>query len=113
MITPSIISQLDIEKIQSARISKRKASYIKNLSALVYMGELILEELPSLSDEEVRKKFTSVKGIGDWTAKMFLIFVLGRSDILPYEDAALIQGFRWLYGIEHPSVDDVKYIATK
>lgn len=77
------------------------------------MGELILEELPSLSNEEVRKKLTLVKGIGDWTTKMSLIFVLERSDILPYEDAAFIQGFRRLYGIEHPSVDDVKYIATK
>lgn len=46
---------------------------------------------------DVIKKLTSVRGIGNWTAKMYLLFVLGRQDILPYEDGAFLQSYRWMY----------------
>jgi DNA-3-methyladenine glycosylase II len=50
-----------------------------------------------LSDEEVSKRLTSIKGIGNWTAKMYLLFFLQREDILPYEDGAFLQSYKWLY----------------
>ena len=59
--------------------------------------DLVLSDLTKLSDLEVIKKLTKYRGIGNWTAKMYLIFVLNRQDILPYEDGAFIQAYKWLY----------------
>lgn len=53
--------------------------------------------LTDLSDEEAFRQLTSIKGIGHWTAKMYLLFFLKREDILPYEDVAFIQAYKWLY----------------
>lgn len=63
--------------------------------------------MQNFDDLEVIKRLTSIKGIGTWTAKMYLIFVLNRQDILPYEDGAFMQVFRWLYKTENCSKQDV------
>ena len=112
-ITPEKIANLDIEDIRQAGISKQKASYIQNLSAVVNSGSLNLEELSLLSDNDVIQKLTALKGIGNWTAKMYLIFVLNRNDILPFEDAAFLQGFRWLYDLEKVTKAEVIDISKK
>ena len=76
-------------------------------------GSLNLEELSLLSDNDVIQKLTALKGIGNWTAKMYLIFVLNRNDILPFEDAAFLQGFRWLYDLEKVTKAEVIDISKK
>lgn len=68
------------------------------------MPEQRLQALAALSDDEVRAALTAVRGIGRWTADMFLIFYLERPDVLPVEDGAVRQVFRWLYGA--PLTDD-------
>ncbi len=96
-VTPESINALSIEQMRSTGTSSTKASYIKDMTSKIISGELILSDLSNLSDDDVMKKLLSLRGIGQWTAKMYLIFVLDRSDILPYEDVAFLQAYEWMY----------------
>lgn len=75
--------------------------------------DLILSDLAQLSDIEVIKKLTKYRGIGNWTAKMYLIFVLDRQDILPYEDGAFLQAYKWLYKTDDISPKSVEKKCRK
>ena len=96
-INPQTISALSVEQLKGTGTSTAKATYIKCLTNDVLSGKLNLINLKNESDSTVIKQLTSVRGIGTWTAKMFLLFILGRQDILPYEDGAFLQSYRWLY----------------
>ena len=96
-ISPDKISLLSIEDIRSTGTSAAKAKYIQNVTKAVLSGNLDFSELEQLSDAEVMKKLTSIQGIGNWTAKMYLLFVLNRPNVLPYEDGAFLQSYRWMY----------------
>lgn len=96
-ITPRAIRGLTDEGIKSCGTSGPKVNYIRSLTQAVLTGELNFSALPALTDAEAMKQLTRVRGIGSWTAKMFLIFCLDRQDILPYEDVAFLQGYAWLY----------------
>ena len=96
-IIPERVSQLTDEQIKSIGTSSSKVSFIRSLTDKVISGELDLETLENLTDEEAYKKLISLKGIGSWTSKMYLIFVLDRQDILPYEDVAFLQSYAWMY----------------
>lgn len=96
-ITPFCISALSVEDLRGIGLSKSKSEYIINLANLTKEGNFNFSELSQMSDENVIKKLTAIKGIGNWTAKMYLIFFLQREDILPYEDGAFIQSYKWLY----------------
>ena len=78
----------------------KKAQYIKGLSEAVLSGALDIEGLAGLPDKDVASRLTSIKGIGDWTAEMFLIFSLGRMNILSYKDFAIRKGMMSLYGLK-------------
>lgn len=97
-ITPQSVSSLSIEQIRSTGTSQGKAQYISGITKAVITGELDLSSLGTLSDDNVVKVLTSFRGIGNWTAKMYLIFVLDRQDIIPFEDVAFLQGYSWAYG---------------
>ena len=96
-VTPHKISLLTDEQIKSVGTAKAKVEYIRCLTEAVISNDLIFSELTTMSDIEVMKKLTTLHGIGNWSAKMYLIFVLDRQDILPYEDIAFLQGYSWLY----------------
>ena len=100
----SALSDLELRAIGT---SSAKATCIQNITRQITDGSLCLEDLQNYDDLEVIKRLTSIKGIGTWTAKMYLIFVLNRQDILPYEDGAFMQVFRWLYKTEKCSKQDV------
>jgi DNA-3-methyladenine glycosylase II len=85
-LTPEGILKLSDEQLRSVGLSKQKSGYLKDLSAKTADGSLDFARLPELSDEEVIKHLTQVKGIGVWTAQMFLMFSLGRPDVLPTGD---------------------------
>lgn len=80
---------------------------IKALTDSVLVGNINFSEFSTMSDSEVKDKLTSIKGIGKWTAKMYLIFVLDRQNILPTEDAAFLQRYCWLYKVENPTKKDI------
>lgn len=96
-ITPSSIDQLTINELKGIGTSTAKATYIKELTSSVLSGNIDLEKLEYLSDTDVIKSLTKLKGIGEWTSHMYLIFVLDRQDILPTTDVAFLQVYKWLY----------------
>lgn len=107
-VTHSTISALSDDEIRSTGTSNAKVSYIRNLTAAITKGDIDLDSLENLQDDEVIKKLTSIRGIGNWSAKMFLIFVLNRPDVLPFEDGAFLQTYRWMYKTEDSSPQAVK-----
>ncbi len=85
-LTPEGILKLSDEQLRSVGLSKQKSAYLKDLAAKTAAGLLDFARLPELADDEVIKHLTQVKGIGVWTAHMFLIFSLRRPDVLPTGD---------------------------
>ena len=96
-ITPDHINKLSDEEIRKTGTSTAKVEYIRNLTAAVIEKQIDFETMAGLSDTIIIKKLTQIRGIGKWTAKMFLIFVLDRPNIIPSEDGAFLQVYRWLY----------------
>ncbi|HZQ94511.1 MAG TPA: DNA-3-methyladenine glycosylase [Candidatus Sulfotelmatobacter sp.] len=85
-VTPQGILKLSDEQLRSAGLSKQKSAYLKDLATKTAAGVLDFSRLPDLSDEEVIQHLTQVKGIGPWTAHMFLMFSLRRPNVLPTGD---------------------------
>jgi DNA-3-methyladenine glycosylase II len=85
-LTPEGILKLTDEQLSSVGLSKQKSAYLKDLAAKTRDGLLDFARLPELSDQEVIEHLTQVKGIGVWTAHMFLMFTLRRRDVLPTGD---------------------------
>ena len=94
-----IISTSDIELKSKIGLSSNKVQYLKDLSTKVEQEKINLELLSTMSDEEVIAELTLVKGIGRWTAEMFLIFCLGRPDILPVTDLGIRKAVHKLYSL--------------
>ncbi len=97
VIRPETVIAEDVNNIQKCGMSFRKASYIKDIAESVYSGELNIDELNHMSDEEVIKKLTSLNGVGVWTAEMLMIFSMERPDILSWGDLAIKRGICKLY----------------
>lgn len=87
------------EQLRAAGLSRQKISYVRDLSEKFTGGALSEDEFAAEEDEEVIRRVTSVKGIGRWTAEMFLIFSLGRPDVLPVDDLGVRRGFQLTYGL--------------
>jgi DNA-3-methyladenine glycosylase II len=85
-LTPESILKLSDEQLRSVGLSKQKSTYLKDLAAKTASGLLDFSRLPELSDEEVIAHLTQIKGIGVWTAHMFLMFSLRRPNVLPTGD---------------------------
>lgn len=95
-ITPEKLTKLTKEELRSCGLSYAKCSYVKDLAEKVLTKKLSVKKLDKLPDEEVEKKLLAVKGIGKWTAEMFLMFTLGRQDVFPIEDLGIRNGMRKL-----------------
>ena len=80
-------------------LSFKKIEYIKNLATKIASGELKIHYLPKLQDEEVITELVKVKGIGRWTAEMFLIFSLNRADVIPLDDLGIKKAIQKLYSL--------------
>lgn len=98
-ITPKGILALSEETLRSAGLSAAKTRYVHDLAEKVHSGEVPLDALHELEDEEVIQRLIVIKGIGRWTAEMFLIFSLGRLDVLPVDDLGLRAGVMKQYGL--------------
>lgn len=99
-MTPAHLSTLSLVELKSAGLSKQKASYILDLSMRVRDGTLPLQRMARLSDDAVIESLIEVKGIGVWTAHMFLIFSLGRLDVLPHGDYGVRSAIQKLYDLK-------------
>jgi len=89
--TPATFLRLDDGQLRASGFSRQKTGYCRNLAREILDGKLQLAALAQLDDDEVRRRLTAVKGIGNWTADIYLLMVLGRPDIWPLGDIALAQ----------------------
>ena len=103
-ITPEALHRATIEEIQQCGMSMRKANYIKEATAKIVSSELDIDELYSLSDEEVVEKLSTLHGVGVWTAEMILIFCMQRPNIMSWGDLAIHRGLRMIY--RHRKIDE-------
>lgn len=90
-------------------LSRQKIKYLRDLSEKVKRGELNIKKLDSFSDEEVIRQLTAVKGVGNWTAEMFLMFSLGRPDIFPVDDLGIRKSAEILFKTKGNSQKIAKY----
>lgn len=91
------ILKLKIEDLRSIGLSQSKSRYIINLAKLVDNKDVDFDKIALLPDEEAKLELKKIDGIGNWTSKMYLIFFLQREDVLPFEDGAFLQAYKWLY----------------
>jgi DNA-3-methyladenine glycosylase II len=99
-IQPEKLALLPVEDIQQCGMSMRKARYIQNAAMTVDRGELDLDGLAELSDNEVVMRLSSLPGIGVWTAEMLMIFSMQRPDVVSWNDLAIRRGIQILYGYD-------------
>jgi DNA-3-methyladenine glycosylase II len=99
-LTPEAILKLTPARMRKAGLSKQKTAYIRDLARKTNRGALDFALLPGLSDDEVVAMLTQVKGIGVWTAHMFLMFALERPDVLPTGDLGIRMAVRKAYGMD-------------
>lgn len=104
-LTPPSVANLSDEQLRSAGVSRPKISYLRDLCSKVTAGEISFRNFPRMKDEEVRTALTSVKGLGEWSADMYLIFVMNRTDVLPTKDQGLVNGICLLYDCESGDID--------
>jgi DNA-3-methyladenine glycosylase II len=98
--TPAELLAADPEEVRSAGLSRPKVSYLRSLAEHIESGELELDRLAELSDDEVSEQLTAVKGLGQWTADMFLIFHLDRPDVLPVGDLGVRRAVERQYDLD-------------
>lgn len=99
-ITPDSILKLRPQQMRSLGLSRQKLTYIRDLARKTRDGIVEFERFPQMADEEVIAELTQVKGIGDWTAHMFLMFALRRPNILPTGDYGVRSAIRKAYGMK-------------
>ena len=110
--TPRTFLQLDDRQLRTAGFSRQKTGYCRNLARAILDKELELGRLATLDDDEVRRRLTAIKGIGNWTADIYLLMVLGRPDVWPLGDIALAQAAREIKRLEvRPSGNELHAIG--
>src|SRR5580692_7303585 len=112
-LTPEGILKLSDEQLRSVGLSKQKSAYLKDLSAKTSSGLLNFARLPEQSDDEVIEHLTQVKGIGVWTAQMFLMFTLKRENVLPTGDYGIRMAMFKHYLDRQKKIDAPKAASKK
>lgn len=118
-LTPSRVLAKSQEELKSVGLSRQKASYLHNVAEAFRRGGFLwkyrtIESLSELSSEEIVNLFGEIKGVGEWTVEMYLIFSMGRLDILSEKDLGVRKGVMVLYGLDEvPTPKEVIAIAEK
>lgn len=112
-ITPKSFLLLSPDKVLKAGLSKRKYEYLVDLAKAIESKRLRLSDLSGENDEIIRAALKSIKGIGDWTVDMFLLFGLARLDVLPIHDLALRRIISDVYGIDQDDTNRIEQIAER
>lgn len=111
-VGPEQVLQFDDLAFRDVGLSWAKAKYVRDLATKVASREIDLTKLSIMSDEEVIAQLTRVKGIGRWTAEMFLLGTLHRENIFSYGDLGLKNGFAKLYGVTDPKPSDIEQVIN-
>lgn len=99
-VTPRRVVEADEETLRDAGLSNAKVDYLQNAAVAFQENDFTKDGMAHLSDEEVVDQLTNIRGVGEWTARMYLLFALGREDVLPLGDLAIRNGIKELYGDE-------------
>jgi DNA-3-methyladenine glycosylase II len=111
---PAEILEKNAEELRAVGFSYAKARYVQDLALKIIEGEVTFEGIDELSNDQVIEELTKVKGIGEWTVHMFLMFCMGRLDVLPVGDLGIRNGITKLYGFDSTaSPQDVHGVAEK
>ena len=111
---PKEVLDINVDNLYGVGLSKQKASYIKNIAEAYNVNFIINNNFSIMTDAEIIKQLTNIKGIGRWTAEMFLIFTLRRSDVFPVTDLGVQKGFQVFYSLDElPSIDFMNEKAEK
>lgn len=109
---PTAILQTSVEELRTVGLSQSKAHYIRDLARHIIDGSVRFDHIDELDNDAVIKELTAVKGIGEWTAHMFLMFCMGRSDILAYGDLGIRNAIKKLHQLtELPTPQEVQELA--
>ncbi|MEO6109608.1 MAG: DNA-3-methyladenine glycosylase [Candidatus Saccharimonadales bacterium] len=112
--TPGQILEKDVEAFRGVGLSRQKATYIQDLAVKVLEKSVEFNHLDSLTNEEIIAELTKIKGVGVWTVHMFLLFCMGRMDVLPTGDLGIKNGIYALYDLkEKPTPEEMEKIAKK
>ena len=110
--TPAELIAAEEADLRAAGLSRQKIGYLRDLAGRVHGGELELEGLHALPDEEVAARITALKGLGQWSADMFLMFHLRRPDVLPVGDLGIRRAVERAYGLPAlPNPDDLRTLV--
>jgi DNA-3-methyladenine glycosylase II len=110
--TPEAVEKTTDDQLRTAGLSRQKIAYVRDLAKHASTGELPLHSLNTLDDEAVITAITKVKGLGRWSAEMFLMFRLHRPDVLPVDDLGIVVAVQRLYGLrKRPKPDRLRKIA--
>lgn len=113
-VTPAEIMRLSEPALRSAGLSSQKSRYLRDLSSRTLAGDIPFQSLADLPDEDVIGHLTQVKGVGRWTAQMFLMFRLGRLDVLPELDLGVQKGIQKAYRLrKHPTPERVLKVGAR
>jgi DNA-3-methyladenine glycosylase II len=99
-LTAASVLNCPEEDLRGAGLSRQKVGYMQSLATAEASGQLSLTTLPKLPDDEATAAITAIKGFGEWSAHMYLMFSLGRPDIWPVGDLAVREGFKRIQGLE-------------
>ncbi|HEY1085796.1 MAG TPA: DNA-3-methyladenine glycosylase [Candidatus Saccharimonadales bacterium] len=112
--SPEQILTKDAEELRAVGLSRPKANYIQDLARKILDGTIRFDTIDSLSNDEIIEELTKVKGIGVWTVHMFLMFCMGRLDVLPTGDLGIKNGVGKLYGFQSvPTPEEVTIVASR
>ena len=112
--SPEQILEKDVEELRAIGLSRPKARYMQDLAIKIIDGIVTFDSIDTLSNNEIITELTKVKGIGVWTAHMFLMSCMARLDILPTGDLGIRNGVMRLYELDHmPSDQDVELVAKQ
>ncbi len=112
-VKPERVIEFEDQAFRDVGLSWAKAKYVKDLASKVISGEVVLDNLDTLDNQSVITELTKVKGIGHWTAEMFLLFTLHRENIFSFGDLGLRNGLIKLYGLKNPTDKQIKKIVSK
>lgn len=112
-VHPKKLLKLNDQILRDAGLSWAKASYVKNIARAYLDKSVKFHQFTILPDEEIIKELTTIKGIGPWTAEMFLIFTLGREDVFSFGDLGLKKGIAKLYQKENPTRTQIERVIKK
>ena len=111
-VTPEGVLKLRPDRMRRLGLSRQKIAYIRDLARQTAKAKIVFESLPDLTDEEVIEQLTKVKGIGVWTAHMFLIFALRRHNVLPTGDLGVRSAIKKVYGLaDLPKPGEIEELA--